>query len=65
MRWKATAETMITIPKFKKVWNDTKFSRSKEFKEFIDILHLIRKNICLKNSITTIQIGYSFNCDIG
>ena len=36
MRWKATAESMMTIPKFKKVWNNTKFSRSKEFKEFID-----------------------------
>ena len=64
MRWKATAESMMTIPKFKKVWNNTKFSRSKEFKEFIDMHHLIRKNICLKNSIKTIQIGYSFNCDI-
>jgi hypothetical protein len=36
MRWKATAESMMTIPKFKKVWNKTKFSRSNEFKEFID-----------------------------
>jgi len=36
MRWKATAESMMTIPKFKKVWDKTKFNRSKEFREFID-----------------------------
>ena len=36
MRWKATAESMMTIPKFKKVWNKTKDSRSKEFREFLD-----------------------------
>jgi len=40
MRWKATAaDSMMTIPKFKKVWNNTKSSRSKEFKEFIDMHH--------------------------
>jgi len=40
MRWKAiAADSMMTIPKFKKVWNNTKFSRSKEFKEFIDMYH--------------------------
>ena len=37
MRWKATAESMMTIPKFLKVWNKTKYGRSNEFKEFIDL----------------------------
>jgi hypothetical protein len=36
MRWKTTAGSMMRIPKFKKVWNKTKYSRSNEFKEFID-----------------------------
>jgi hypothetical protein len=37
-RWEATAKSMITIPKFKKVWYKTKYSRSHEFRELIDSL---------------------------
>ena len=37
-RWEATAKSMITIPKFKRVWDKTKDSRSHEFIEFIDSL---------------------------
>jgi hypothetical protein len=36
LRWEATAKSMITIPKFKKVWDKTKDSRSHEFTKFID-----------------------------
>jgi len=32
--WKTTAESMITIPRFKKVWDKTKDSRSHEFAKF-------------------------------
>jgi hypothetical protein len=38
LRWEATAKSMITIPKFKKVWDKTKDSRSNEFAKFIDSL---------------------------
>jgi hypothetical protein len=38
LRWEATAISMMTIPKFKKVWNKTKDSRSHEFRELIDSL---------------------------
>ena len=37
-RWEATAKSMMTIPKFKKVWNKTKDSRSYEFRELVDLL---------------------------
>ena len=37
-RWEATAKSMITIPKFMKVWDNTKDSRSHQFREFIDSL---------------------------
>ena len=37
-RWEATAKSMMTIPKFKKVWNKTKDSRSYEFRELVDSL---------------------------
>jgi hypothetical protein len=35
-RWEATAKSMMTIPKFKKVWDKTKDSRSHEFRELVD-----------------------------
>ncbi|MFL6322180.1 MAG: hypothetical protein ACJ71K_10745 [Nitrososphaeraceae archaeon] len=38
LRWEATAKSMMTIPKFKKVWDKTKDSRSGEFRKFIDSL---------------------------
>jgi hypothetical protein len=38
LRWEATAISMMTIPKFKKVWNKTNDSRSHEFRELIDSL---------------------------
>jgi hypothetical protein len=37
-RWEATAKSMMTIPKFKRVWDKTKDSRSHEFRELIDSL---------------------------
>ena len=36
LRWEATSKSMMTIPKFKKVWDKTKDSRSHEFRELID-----------------------------
>ncbi|MFL6321143.1 MAG: hypothetical protein ACJ72Q_11765 [Nitrososphaeraceae archaeon] len=38
LRWESTAKSMMTIPKFKKVWDKTKDSRSHEFRELIDSL---------------------------
>jgi hypothetical protein len=38
LRWEATAKSMMTIPKFKRVWAKIKDSRSGEFREFIDSL---------------------------
>ena len=37
-RWEATAKSMMTIPKFRKVWDKTKDSRSHEFRELVDSL---------------------------
>jgi hypothetical protein len=37
-RWKVLSRTMMTIPKFKKVWNKTKDIHSTEFRNFIDLL---------------------------
>jgi hypothetical protein len=37
-RWEATCESMMTIPKFKRVWDKTKDSRSHEFRELVDSL---------------------------
>jgi len=37
-RWKALSGTMMTIPKFRKVWNKTKDIHSTEFRDFIDTL---------------------------
>jgi hypothetical protein len=36
LRWQATCKSMMTIPKFKKVWDKTKDSRSHEFRELVD-----------------------------
>ena len=37
-RWKGLAETIMTIPKFKRVWEKTKDVHANEFKDFIDSL---------------------------
>lgn len=37
-RWETTAKSMMTIPKFMKVSNKTKNSRSHEFRELVDLL---------------------------
>ena len=41
-RWKGLAETIMTIPKFKKVWEKTKDVHAHEFRDFIDSLY----NMC-------------------
>ena len=37
-RWKALAETLLNIPKFKKVWDNTKHVHNYEFVQFMDSL---------------------------
>ena len=37
-RWKALAETLIGIPKFKKVWDNTKHVHNPDFVQFMDSL---------------------------
>jgi hypothetical protein len=37
-RWKALAETLIDIPKFKKVWDNTKHVHNSDFVQFMDSL---------------------------
>lgn len=37
-RWKALSRTMMTIPKFKTVWDKTKDIHTAEFRHFIDSL---------------------------
>ena len=37
-RWKALSGTMMTIPKFRKVWDKTKDIHPTEFRHFIDSL---------------------------
>jgi hypothetical protein len=37
-RWKGLAETIMTIPKFKRVWEKTKEVHGHEFRDFIDSL---------------------------
>jgi hypothetical protein len=37
-RWKVLAGTIMTIPKFRKVWDKTKDVHASEFKDFIDSL---------------------------
>lgn len=38
-RWKGLAKTIMTIPKFKRVWEKTKDVHANEFKDFIDSLY--------------------------
>jgi hypothetical protein len=40
-RWKALAKAIMTIPKFKRVWEKTKDAHAKEFIDFIDSLESI------------------------
>jgi hypothetical protein len=44
-RWKGLAETIMTIPKFKRVWEKTKDVHANEFKEFIDSLDNISRKV--------------------
>ena len=37
-RWKGLAETIIIIPKFKRVWEKTKDVHAHGFRDFIDSL---------------------------
>lgn len=37
-RWKGLAKTIMTIPKFKRVWEKTKGVHANEFRDFIDSL---------------------------
>ena len=37
-RWKGLAETIMTIPKFKRVWEKTRDVHAHEFRDFIDSL---------------------------
>lgn len=37
-RWESLSKTMMTIPKFKKIWNKTKDIHTAEFRDFIDSL---------------------------
>ena len=37
-RWKGLAETIMTIPKFKRVWEKTKDIHAHEFRDFVDSL---------------------------
>ena len=37
-RWKALAETLLNIPKFKKVWDKTKYVHNTDFIQFMDSL---------------------------
>lgn len=39
-RWKYLAEILMTIPKFKKVWEKTRSVHTSEFIEFIESLHI-------------------------
>lgn len=40
-RWKSLAKTIMTIPKFKRVWEKTKDAHAMEFIDFIDSLESI------------------------
>jgi hypothetical protein len=37
-RWKGLAETIMTIPKFRRVWDKTKDIHANEFRDFIESL---------------------------
>src|SRR5918994_4302839 len=38
-RWKGLAKTIMTIPKFKRVWEKTKDVHANEFRDFVDSLY--------------------------
>ncbi|MGI0006989.1 MAG: hypothetical protein ACREAR_03205 [Nitrosotalea sp.] len=38
LRWQELIKTMMTIPKFKKVWEETKQIHMKDFADFVDLL---------------------------
>ena len=40
-RWKGLAKTIMTIPKFRRVWEKTKDVHAHEFREFVDSLDSI------------------------
>lgn len=40
-RWKGLAKTIMTIPKFKRVWEKTKDVHANEFRDFVDLLDSI------------------------
>jgi hypothetical protein len=44
-RWKGFAETIMTIPKFKSVWEKTKDVRASEFRDFLDSLDNISMKV--------------------
>jgi len=44
-RWKGFAETIMTIPKFKSVWERTKDVRASEFRDFLDSLDNISSKV--------------------
>jgi hypothetical protein len=43
-RWKFLAEILMTIPKFKKVWEKTKSIHTSEFVEFIESLDAVKQH---------------------
>jgi hypothetical protein len=40
-RWKGLAKTIMTIPKFRRVWEKTKDVHAHEFRDFVDSLYSI------------------------
>jgi hypothetical protein len=44
-RWKALAETIMTIPKFKRVWKKTKDVHTHESRDFIDFTSLSQSDV--------------------
>jgi len=44
-RWKGFAETIMTMPKFKSVWERTKDVRASEFRDFLDSLDNISSKV--------------------
>ena len=44
-RWKGLAETIMTIPKFKRVWEKTKDVHASEFRHFLDSLDNMSRKV--------------------
>jgi hypothetical protein len=44
-RWKGLAETIMTIPKFKSVWEKTKDVHASEFRQFLDSLDNMSRKV--------------------